>query len=214
MSAFAKEHIINDEAALRALFGPTHELAKQKVQTRLDGHARAFIERSPFICLGTQDANGKADVSPRGDPPGFVKILDDTTLAIPDRPGNNRLDSLANIVASPSVGLLFLIPGFGETLRINGTAQIVVEPDLLRAMAVNDREPRLAIVVSVQTVFLHCAKALRRSRLWEADARQDRAAMPSLISMIMEQSTGETVSSDVDAELDAQLEESYRRSMY
>ncbi|MEM8703276.1 MAG: MSMEG_1061 family FMN-dependent PPOX-type flavoprotein, partial [Pseudomonadota bacterium] len=129
------EFTIKDEAALRDLFPPTHDLAAKKSLTTLDGHARDFIERSPFLCLGTQNADGKADVSPRGDPPGFVKVLDDKTLAIPDRPGNNRLDSLVNIISNPGVGLLFIIPGFDDTLRVNGNAAIVVDPELLEAMS-------------------------------------------------------------------------------
>lgn len=154
---------ISDEAALRRLFGPVSPLAVQKCQSTLDAHAEAFIQRSPFICLGTQDPEGKADVSPRGDPVGFVKILDPQTLAIPDRPGNNRLDSLVNILANPHVGLLFMVPGFDDTLRINGQARLVTDPGLLQHMAVNGRAPKLAIVVHISEVFLHCAKAFRRS---------------------------------------------------
>jgi hypothetical protein len=208
------EHAIRDVAALRALFPPTHDIAVVKSLTRLDRHARAFIARSPFLCIGTQSPEGTADVSPRGDPPGFVRVLDDRTLAIPDRPGNNRLDTLANIVANPVVGLLFLIPGYDETLRLNGRATVTRDPDLLASMAVHDRRPAVAIVVQVDEVFLHCAKAFRRSRLWDPDARQDRAAMPSLVQMILDQTTGAPTDPAEIARNDAALEDDYRRTMY
>lgn len=204
---------IADEEALRRQFPATHDLAIQKLQSSLGRHAQAFIRRSPFFCLGTQDGTGRADVSPRGDPPGFVMILDAQTLAIPDRPGNNRLDSLSNIVANPSVGLLFLIPGFEETLRINGRATLTTDPDLLAQMSVNGRVPTLAIVVRINEVFLHCAKALRRSRLWDADQRQDRSEMPSLIKMILDETTG-APGDEAMRKIDDDLEDDYRRTLY
>jgi PPOX class probable FMN-dependent enzyme len=204
---------ITDENVLRSLFPATHDLAIQKLQSTLGVHAQAFIRRSPFVCLGTQHPDGRADVSPRGDPPGFVKILDERTLAIPDRPGNNRLDSLSNIVANPSVGLLFLIPGFEETLRINGKARLTTDPALLRQMTVNDRVPTVAIVVRIDEVFLHCAKALRRSHLWDPDHRQDRRQMPSLIKMILDETTGAPGDEDM-RRIDEDLEDDYRRTLY
>lgn len=205
--------IIDSEKALRALYPATHDLAVQKFQAELGIHAQAFIQRSPFICLGTQDLNGRADVSPRGDPPGFVRILDSTTLAIPDRPGNNRLDSLANIIQNPAVGLLFMIPGFDDTLRVNGVARIVTEPGLLETMKVNNRVPPLAIEVKVREVFLHCAKALRRSHIWDPAHHQDRSQMPSLVKMILDETTGAPGAEDM-REIDAGLEEDYKRTMY
>jgi len=208
------EFAITDEAALRSLFEATHDLAIIKSQDRLDPHAQAFIGRSPFICIGTQGRDGKADVSPRGDPVGFVKILDQRTLAIPDRPGNNRLDSLVNIIANPNVGLLFIIPGFDDTLRVNGQASLVTDPDILGTMIVNGRVPKLAIVVRVSEVFIHCAKAFRRSQLWNPDSLQDRREMPSLIKMILDQTTG-APSDDVEMrKLDDGLEADYKSSMY
>lgn len=207
-------YVLSDEAALRQLFPAVHTLAALKAQDHLDGHARGFIARSPFLCIGTQSADGRADVSPRGDAPGFVRILDDKTLAIPDRPGNNRLDTLANIVANPSVGLLFMVPGYDETLRINGTARLVTEPNLLATMSVNERMPRLAIVVSVTEAFLHCAKAFRRSRLWDPAARQDRTEMPSLMHMLLDQTTGAPADPAEIAKRDEGLEEDYRSSLY
>lgn len=205
---------IADEAALRALFPPTHTLAVDKVQDRLDAHARAFIARAPFLCLGTQGAQGRADVSPRGDPPGFVRVLGPRTLAIPERPGNNRLDSLANILTNPSVGLLFIVPGFDDTLRVNGQARLTTDPALLDSLSMEGRPPRLAIVVTVTEVFLHCAKAFRRSRLWDPAAHQDRREMPSLMAIILDQTTGAPEDPQEMETLEAGLEDEYRKTLY
>jgi len=204
---------VTDEASLRRLFPAITSLAVLKCQPALDTHAQAFVRRAPFLCLGTQDLAGRADVSPRGDPAGFVKIVDAQTLAIPDRPGNNRLDSLVNILANPSVGLLFIIPGFDDTLRVNGQASLVTDPVLLDSMAVNDRAPSLAIVVRVSEVFLHCAKAFRRSQLWNPAQFQDRRELPSLSKMILDQTTGAPGGEEMDR-IDRDLEEEYGRSMY
>lgn len=206
--------VVSDEQTLRALFEPTHSLALVKCQNSLGVHAQEFIRRSPFLCIGSQNAEGKADVSPRGDPPGFVKVLDERTLAIPDRPGNNRLDTLANIIANPNVGLLFIVPGFDDTLRVNGRATITRDPHVLSQMKVADRLPQLAIIVSVSEVFLHCAKAFRRSRLWSPEDRQDRSEMPSLIKMILDETTGAPKDQDEMQRMDDGLEEDYRRTLY
>lgn len=205
---------ITDEQSLRSLFPATHELAVQKCLKRLDPHARDFIKRSPFICIGTQNADGKADVSPRGDPAGFVEILDDQTIAIPDRPGNNRLDTLANITTNPSVGLLFIVPGFDDTLRINGQASLTTDPKILNRMKVHDRLPRLAIVIRIDTIFLHCAKAFRRSKLWDPAHFQHRSEMPSLVKIILDQTTGAPDDPDEIKKLDEALQESYRTKLY
>lgn len=204
---------VTSEEALRAMFPAQTRLAVHKVQDRLDGHARAFIARSPFVLVGTQDGAGRADVSPRGDPAGFVQILDDTTLAIPDRPGNNRLDSLVNILGNPSVGLLFVIPGFDDTLRVSGMARLVTDPALLATMSVNDRVPRLAIVVEVREAFMHCAKAFRRSRLWDPAQFRDRREMASLSKIILDQ-TGGAPGEEEMRRVDADLEDEYKRTMY
>lgn len=216
MTEFAinPEFLISDEETLRGLFPPTHALAALKCLDRLDRHAQDFIRRSPFLCIGTQSADGTADVSPRGDPAGFVKILDQTTLAIPDRPGNNRLDTLSNILANPNVGLLFIVPGFDDTLRVNGQASLVTDPAILAGMAVHDRLPRLAIVVTVKEVFLHCAKAFRRSHLWDPAQFQDRSSMPSLSKIIMDQTTGAPDSEEEQRKIDEGLEADYKASMY
>lgn len=216
MKAFTVDpaFVISDEPALRSLFEATHKLAALKSQNALDTHAQAFIRRSPFVCIGTQGLDGKADVSPRGDPVGFVRILDEHTLAIPDRPGNNRLDSLANIVANPNVGLLFIIPGFDDTLRVNGKASLVTDPELLASMSVNGRSPRLAIVVKVDEVFMHCAKAFRRSHLWDPDHLQDRREMPSLMNILLDQTTGAPSDDDELRKKDEDLEDEYRKTLY
>lgn len=206
--------LVESEQALRDLFEPVHTLARIKCLDHIDKHASDFISRSPFLCLGTQNTDGKADVSPRGDPPGFVKILDTHTLAIPDRPGNNRLDSLSNIISSPNVGLLFIIPGFDETIRINGTARLTTDPDLLAGMAMNNRTPKLAILVTVTEVFIHCAKAFRRSNLWNPNHFQDRKTMPSLSKIILDQTTGAPEDEKEMREIDAKLEQSYKSTLY
>src|SRR5687767_13881921 len=206
-------HVIDDEASLRALFSATHALALRKCQTSLDQHSREFISRSPFVCIGTQNLEGKADVSPRGDPPGFVKILDNQTIAIPDRPGNNRLDSLTNILRNPNVGLLFIIPGFDDTLRVNGRARLVKDPEILNPMTVNDRVPKLAIVVALSEVFMHCAKAFRRSRLWSPEHFQDRGEMASLSKIVLDQTTGAPENEHEMQKIDDQLEDEYKRTL-
>jgi PPOX class probable FMN-dependent enzyme len=208
------EFLVRDADGLRAWFAPTHAIAIEKCQTRLDRHARDFVARSPFLCIGTQSPDGSADVSPRGDPCGFVTVLDDRTLLIPDRPGNNRLDTLTNILANPVVGLLFMVPGFDETLRVNGTARITRDPDLLARLAVNERVPTVAIVVAVEEVFLHCAKAFRRSKLWDPSQLQDRREMPSLRKMIFDQTSGAPEDPEEMKRIDEELEETYRRTMY
>jgi PPOX class probable FMN-dependent enzyme len=205
---------IADEESLRGLFAPAHSLAIVKSQDSIGEHAQEFIRRSPFLCIGTQNLEGKADVSPRGDPPGFVKVLDERTLAIPDRPGNNRLDTLSNIIANPSVGLLFVIPGFDDTLRVNGRATLTNDPRLLKGMSINDRVPKLAVIVRVTEVFMHCAKAFRRSRLWNPDHFQDRTAMPSLVKIILDETTGAPTDRDELRKMDEELEQDYRRTLY
>lgn len=208
------KYLIDDDEALRALHAPVGGLAAKKCLSALDDHAIAFIERAPFLCLGTQGSDGRADVSPRGDPAGFVKVLDAQTLAIPDRPGNNRLDSLSNIIANPNVGLLFIVPGFDDTLRVNGKARLSRDPDLLEMMSVRDRAPKLAIVVNIGEVFMHCAKAFRRSHLWDAAHRQDRASFPTLSKIILDQTTGAPEDEGEMKRIDADLEDRYRKTLY
>ena len=208
------EFLVRDLDELRSLFPATHPVAIQKCLDRLDSHARDFMARAPFLCIGTQSPEGLADVSPRGDPCGFVKVLDDKTFLIPDRPGNNRLDTQKNILANPAVGILFMIPGFEDTMRVNGTAQISRDPELLAVLAVQDRTPTVAIVVTVKEVFLHCAKALRRAKLWDPAAHQERRDMPSLMKIILDQTIGAPTDPNAMLKLDANLEQDYKNSMY
>jgi len=207
---------VPSQSALRGIMGTPMDLAVRKQLGKLDRYCREFIARSPFLCIGTADAAGKADVSPRGDPAGFVQVLDDNTLIIPDRPGNNRLDTMGNIMANPNVGLLFFIPGFEDTLRVNGRATIVNDPAVLQRAAVNGKAPKVAIRVAVDEAFLHCAKALKRSRLWDADSRVDRKAMPSLGKMILDQTAPpqKPPTTKEVAEADAFVEKDYRTGMY
>ena len=150
----------------------------------LDQHCRAIIAKSPFLLLGTSDTTGRCDVSPKGDYPGFVRVLDDTTLAIPDLPGNNRLDTLTNLLHNPQVGLLFMIPGMHETLRVNGTVRLVRDAALLESLAFQGKRPKLAIVVEVQEVFSHCPKAFLRSQLWAVESQIDRRELPSFAEIL------------------------------
>ena len=166
------------EATLRQLYRQPGDLVRQKVLDRLDDHARTFIAAAPFVLLGTANANGTADVSPKGGPPGFVVVLDDEHLAIPDLAGNNLLDSITNVVNGSGIGLLFLVPGIDETLRVNGEACLTTDPTVLDACAVKDRRPKAAIGVTVVEQFMHCAKAFRRSELWQPESWPGRDAVP------------------------------------
>src|ERR1700737_2355788 len=174
-------------AELRELVGSPSERAVRKQLATLDAHCRAFIERSPFMLLGTSGLDGRCDVSPKGDRPGFVLVEDDTTVVIPDRPGNKRFDSLQNILENPHVGLLFLIPGMDETLRINGSAALVQDDELLQRLAVNGRPPLLAIVVQVEEAFLHCGRSSLRAQVWDPSRQITRDQLPSLSRMIEDQ---------------------------
>ena len=179
--------VVANEDDLRGNYGEPMDIALMKQLGKLDTHCKEFISRSPFLCIGTSAADGKADVSPRGDPPGFVQVLDDNTIFIPDRPGNNRLDTMSNIVANPNVGLLFLIPGFEDALRVNGKAKLVKDEKILERCAVNRKVPTMGIMVEINEAYLHCAKAVRRSKLWKVESQQDRKEMPTLAQMILEQ---------------------------
>jgi hypothetical protein len=170
---------IDDEAALRAIIGEPTEIVRAKVAGRLNALTRQFIERSPFVCIATSDASGSCDVSPRGDPPGFVRILDDATLLIPERPGNRLADSLRNILVNPHVGLLFIIPGVGESFRVDGRATLTDDPELLEASAVEGKPPRLGILVDVEHAYTQCSKAFLRSYFWDPSRFIDRAELPS-----------------------------------
>ena len=211
----SQSHEISDLAALRQLYGHAEGLAVRKCIGFLDKHARAFIQLSPFLTLATQSPEGRADVSPRGDPPGFVRVLDDRHLLIPDRSGNNRLDSLTNILANPAVGLLFLIPGFEDTLRVNGRARLTRDPALLAGLEMQGKPPKCGILVEVDEVFLHCSKAFKRSRLWAADAQVPRSTLPGLARMVLEQTEEAKKMAEADiVAADENLEWHYKNELY
>jgi len=178
--------VITDLQSLRALYPTPGERALRKQLAALDRHCAAFIALSPFVVLATADAQGRQDASPRGGATGFVKVDGAQRLLIPDAPGNHRLDSLSNIVATGRIGLLFLVPGVDETLRINGTARLRDEADRLAPFAA-DKRVRLVIEVGVEEAYLHCAKSLMRSKLWSDSARVERSALPTIGQMIRDQ---------------------------
>jgi PPOX class probable FMN-dependent enzyme len=207
---FAK--VIESEAELRDVYRMPAESTKMKVLDSLDHHARAFIDKSPFMLVGTTSPDGTADVSPKGGPPGFVVVLDDQRIAIPDLSGNNLLDSLTNIVNGSGIGLLFLVPGVDETLRVNGYACITTDPAVLDACAVKDRRPKAALGVTVVQQYMHCAKAFRRSELWSAESWPDRSAVPSLGCILRDQMD---LPDEVTAEsIDANLEVNYTKTLW
>ena len=201
------EHVIETVEELRSSYGAPSDRAVRKSLHRLDRHCRRFIELSPFVVLASAGADGRVDCSPRGDPAGFVAILDDRTILLPDRRGNNRADSLTNVLENPFVGMLFLIPGVDETLRLNGRAKLTTDPARLEPLAVNGRVPRSGLVVEVEEVFLQCTKALVRSRLWADETRVDRkAALPSFGQMLADH-IGESDGEKVDREIRARVRE-------
>lgn len=198
---------INSQNQLRDLMGePVHPIVVNKTLEALDGHCRTFIGRSPFMLVATADKAGRMDISPRGDPEGFVKVLDDHTLAIPDRPGNQRFDTLRNLIDNPRIGLIFLIPGKRETLRVSGSAKIVTDIGLRDKMIVSGKSPALVIVVDVEEAFFHCAKSVIRSKLWQpsewplldglptlAQAMRDAANVDVPVKDLQELVTGDEV---------------------
>jgi PPOX class probable FMN-dependent enzyme len=192
--------------ALRSVLGEPSELVKSKIADRLNDLTRQFVERSPFLCLATSGADGTCDVSPRGDPAGFVRILDDRTLLLPDRPGNRLADSHRNILENPHVALLFVIPGITDTFRVNGTAAIVADPELLEACEVEGKVPKLGIRIVIEEAFTHCSKAFLRSQLWDPERYVERDELPSPGELMR------SVEPSVDAETyDAERAERYAR---
>ena len=186
-STRAFRHTVTTVDELREFVAPPREAALRKQIDALDEHCRDFIARSPFLFMATASAAGDCDVSPKGDAPGFVKVLDEHTLVIPDRRGNQRLDSMRNIIENPHVGLLFIIPGVEWTLRINGRAQIVRDDDVRETLAAQGVVPELAIAVHVEEAFLHCPKCMLRAKLWDADAYLPRDEQPSFAAILKEQ---------------------------
>lgn len=205
------EIAIKSEEELRSIIGTPSELVKNKVITHLDHHCIDFISKSPFIVLSTSDNNGYCDASPRGDQPGFVQVLNEKQLIIPERPGNKKIDSLTNILSNPKIGLLFFIPGLGETLRINGYATIVKDEKLLMKMAVRGKTPLLGIGVEVEECFLHCAKAFKRSGLWEPNTWADKTELPTPAKILLEHA--KLPNSSVES-IQKRLEDGYKNRLY
>ena len=198
--------------ALRALYDPVRERSAKKELPQLDVHATRFIGFSPLVVLSSAGANGALDASPRGGEPGFVKVLDPQTLLIPDAPGNNRLDTLENIVQTGQIGLLFLVPGMDETLRVNGSALLTTDEADRERSADARRVPKLVIRVTVRASYLHCAKALMRSALWDASRQVERSVMPSMGEMLRDQ-IGERMSAEAPVETQEQMLERYRQTL-
>ncbi len=196
--------------ALREVYRPPAPRAGLKVLDHLDRHCRRFIELSPFYVMSSARADGRADASPRGDPPGsLAHILDDRTLLLPDRPGNRQVDTLMNLVERPYVGLVFFVPGFTETLRVNGKAEISTDEELRKPLAIKGKLPISVLRVTVEEAFLHCAKALIRSGLWDSAARVERSCYPTYGQVLSDQIRGAKA-----AEIDAGEEESNRKDLF
>ena len=183
-----------DKTELRDILGEPNDLVKAKIADRLNPLTRQFLEHSPFVCVATARPDGGLDVSPRGDPAGFVRILDDRTVLLPDRPGNRIADTLTNLLVDDRIALLFLIPGVGDTFRVNGRAVIVDDPELLAECAVEGKVPKLGVLVQIEEAYTQCAKALIRSDLWNPELHVDRSDLPS---------SGEIMKAVADPDLDA-----------
>jgi len=206
----AVDTTVADKATVREIVGEPIPLVRNKEMARLDKYCRQFIEMSPFLCLGTVGADGHIDMSPRGDPPGFVHVVDDRTLLIPDRPGNRRVDSMTSILAGSKIGMIFFLPGVEETLRIQGRPAILSNASLLKEMAVNGKTPKLAIRVEITEVFFHCAKALKRSKLWHPDTPIERTDFPSYGRIVRDQRRPDDAVGDVED----MIEKNYREELY
>jgi PPOX class probable FMN-dependent enzyme len=215
---FEEKQFVTSLAELDALVPPPGDGAAGKTMRRIERYARQFIGLSPFCCLATSDGKGNADVTPRGDKPGFVRVINEKTLLIPERPGNNRMDSLRNIIQHPSLGLLFFIPGFEDTLRVNGRGRVTKDPGLLADSAVDGKLPKFGILVAVDEAFFHCAKAFRRSGLWDPNSHVARNTMPTLARIVMDQ-MAEAAQEALPAQdevtvWDEAIEEDYRTQLY
>ena len=202
------DHRITTVEQLEALYGKSPPTSIVKEIGHINDGYRKLIEAAPFVAIATGGPEG-LDCSPKGDPAGFVRILDDKTLAIPDRPGNNRLDGFRNILQDPRIALLFLIPGVGETLRVNGRAEISVDPELMQSFAINGKLPRSVLIVRIEAIYFHCSKAIVRSKLWDEKSKIDRKSLPSTGTILAELSQGklggETYDREAPEKIKAQL---------
>lgn len=206
--------IVTSREELRAIFGAPGERAVLKERAHLDVHTREFIARSPFVLLATSNRAGRCDVSPKGDAPGFVMVLDDTHLVIPDRVGNNRIDGLTNIVENPHLGMIFLIPGREDTLRVNGRACIIRDGEILSRLAVQGKQPKVAIGVEVEECFLHCAKAFKRSGLWDRERWPDVAGLPSMAKILWDQIDLKATAQCTADDYERDMEDRLRKGLY
>jgi PPOX class probable FMN-dependent enzyme len=191
--------MISAEDALRSTLGEPSDVVRSKINDRLNDLTRQFVERSPFLCLATSAADGTCDVSPRGDPTGFVRVLDERTLLLPDRPGNKLADSFRNVIENPHVALLFFLPGISDTFRVNGRATIVDDPELLEPCTVEGKAPTLGLLIEIDEAFTHCPKAFLRAQLWDPDRYVDRSELPSA-GELMRSVNGTTDSETYDTE--------------
>ena len=198
---------LRNEDDLRGVYKKPSDGARAKDIAVIDRHFARFIALSPFLCMGTSGPDGTGDVSPRGGEPGFVHVLDDRTLAMPDRPGNNRLDSLTNVTRHPGVGLLFFIPGFEDALRVNGRARISTDPDLMARFVVDGKPPRSVVLIEVKEAYLHCPKAIKRAQLWSSEARVDRATFPTAGEIYRDQLALEVPVAAIDDRLEKDAKE-------
>ncbi len=202
---------VADKETVREIIGEPIPIVRNKEMPSLDKYCRQFIEMSPFLCLGTASADdGHIDMSPRGDPPGFVKVIDDRTMLIPDRQGNQRIDSMLNLTDNPQVGLIFFLPGVEETLRIRGRASITRDPELLEPLALNGKTPKLGLVVEIDQVFFQCAKALIRSKLWDPATPIKRSEFPPFAQITRDQRRPDAKVEDIEA----LIQESYTNQLY
>lgn len=204
------KNILSSEEELRSLLGEPSKRAEDKVISKIDTHCKTMIMHSPFLVLSTSNQNGTCDASPRGDSPGFVHIIDEKHILIPERPGNKRIDSLRNLITNPHVGLLFFIPGMQETLRINGRAFIIRDQEWIEKMSVNGRHPLVGIVVEVEEIFIHCAKAFIRSGLWNQVTWPQRENLPTMSEILKVHASLETALEEIDDS----LIESYTQKLY
>ena len=206
-----KTNSIKNETKLRTIYKNPGDLAVKKSLSHLDKHLRHFINLSPFLVLSTVRPDGYCDASPRGDAPGFVRVLDDKNIFLPDRPGNNRLDSLTNILSNPGIGLLFMIPGLEETLRVNGKAHIISDITLLKPSIVHKKIPKSGLKITINECYIHCGKALRRSKIWNNETHIKKGAYPSIGKILVDQQAAPGMSVE---ELDSFAEKEYKKTLY
>jgi PPOX class probable FMN-dependent enzyme len=202
-------HLITTPAQLESIYGQPGQLVRQMQLAKLEPQSTAFIAHAPFAVLATAGGGGFADVSPKGDAPGFIQVVDETTLHLPDRRGNNRVESLKHILDNPRVGLLFFVPGRDETLRVHGSARIRIDPELLARYAVNGQQPKTVIEIKVEGVRFHCGKALIRSKLWKAESQVLAKELPSAGQMIADQVQGQSGEA-----VQCMLDEAYAKRLY